>query len=106
MSGRIIDVGDGVVTKLHDLKDGRFVMERISDVSAILEANARQRNSVDTSARMGDLVHVGRVDAVIMDRWCKEDGINYLAPENKGMLLKKLEQRENRLFKTHPGKFA
>jgi hypothetical protein len=106
MSGRVIDAENGIVTKLHDLKDGRFVMEKVSDVSAIIEANKRQYNAVDRSARMGDLVHVGRVDAVVMDRWCKEDGINYLAPENKGLLLKKLEQRENRMFKTHPGKFA
>lgn len=106
MSGRVIDSENGIVSILHDLKDGRFVLEKKSDVTAIIEANKRQYNDVDRSKRMGEFVHVGRVDTVVLDRWCKEDGINYLAPENKGMLLKKLEQRENRMFKTHPGKFA
>jgi len=107
MGDRVIDSENGIVQKLHDLKDGRFVLESVStNVGAIIEANKRQLNNVDRSKKMGEFVHVGRVDSVVLDRWCREDGINYLAPENKGMLLKKLEQRENRMFKTHPGKFA
>jgi hypothetical protein len=106
MAGRVMDVDNGVVTKMHNLGD-RVIVERESyNIGAILEANKRQLNDVDTSKRMGDMVHVGRIDAVVLQKWMSEDGINYLAKENQGLLLKKLELRDNRLFKTHPGKFA
>lgn len=105
MAGRILDSDSGIVTKMHNLGD-RVVVERVEDVTSILEANKRQFNDVSTSGSMGEMVHIGRIPVVVMDRWCKEDGINYLAHENKGLLMKKLEQRDNRLFKTHPGKFA
>lgn len=105
MAGRIVDADRGVITKMHDLGD-RVVIERVEDVTAVLEANKRQFNDVSTSARMGDMVHVGRIPCVVMDKWCQEDGINYLAKENKGLLLKKLEERDNRMFKTDPRKFA
>lgn len=104
MSKRILNTGEaGVTTVWHDLGDS-VVIEKVSDSSAIIEANKRQYN--DAGGRMGDMVHIGRVDAVMMDRWCREDGINYLLPENGKLLLKKLEQPENRYWKTHPGKFA
>lgn len=105
MAGRIVDADMGVVTKMHDLGD-RVVIERVEDVSAIIEANKRQFNDVSTSSRMGEMVHVGRIPVVVMERWMQEDGINYLAKENKGLLLKKLEERDNRMFKTDPRKFA
>ena len=103
--GQILSADGGVLTTYHE-EDGKTIVKRETDLTPLLEANKRQYNDVSRSGRMGDFVHVGRVDSVILDKWSKEDGINYLSPENKGMLLKKLEQRENRLFKTHPGKFA
>lgn len=103
--GRLLSNEDGVQTIYHK-EDDKVVIERKTDISGLLEANKRQYNDVQKTARMGDFVHVGRIDTVILDKWCREDGINYLAPEHKGKLLKKLEERDNRLFKTHPGKFA
>lgn len=100
---RVLEKDGDVTTVYHDLGD-KVVIQKVQDVDGILEANKRQYN--DAGGRMGDLVHVGRIPKVVMDRWIIEDGINYLAPENKGLLLKKLEQRDNRLFKVHPGKFA
>lgn len=106
MSGRIVDIDNGVMTKIHDLGD-RVVIEKIEDISAVVEANKRQYNAVSKLDRMGDgLHHVGRVPIVVMERWMREDGINYLAAENKGLLLKKLENPDNRVFKVDPRKFA
>ena len=99
----IIDQGDGVTSVYHDLGD-RVVIQNRQDIRDIVEANKRQKN--DSSGRMGEMVHVGRIPVVVMDQWIREDGINYLKAENKGLLLKKLEQRDNSVFKTHPGKFA
>ena len=101
----VIDVETGFTQVYHQLSDGRHVLEKKSNaIGAIIEANKRDYNNA--SGRMGDFVMVGRIDAVVLEKWCREDGVNYLAPENKGKLLKKLEERDNRLFKTHPGKFA
>jgi hypothetical protein len=100
---RVLEQDGDMTTIYHDLGD-KVVIQKVQDVSPILEANKAQYNAA--SGRMGDLVHVGRIPKVVMDRWIIEDGINYLSPENKGLLLKKLEQRDNRLFKVHPGKFA
>lgn len=96
-------IEDGKKTVYHDLGD-KVVIERLSDASAVIEANKRQM--LDTTGRMGEFVHIGRVPTEIIDRWSREDGINYMAQENAMKLVKKLEERDNRLFKTHPGKFA
>lgn len=105
MQSRIIDTDTAFTQVYHELSDGRVVVEKKSNViGAIIEANKRQIN--DAGGRMGEWQMVGRVDPVVMEKWCREDGINYLLPEHSKALLKKLEQRENRLFKTHPGKFA
>jgi hypothetical protein len=103
MAGRLISDDGSTRQYFHDLGD-RHVIQKVSDPTAIIEANKRAYN--DAGGRMGEFVMVGRVDPVVMERWCREDGINYLAPENIKPLLKKLDQRENRCFKTHPGKFA
>ena len=105
MTGRIMSVEEGVKTTYHK-EDDKVYIKRESDITALLEANKRQYNDVSRAERMGEFVHIGRIDAVMLDKWRKEDGINYLLPENSKLLLKKLELPENRLFKTHPGKFA
>jgi len=99
----LVDQDTGVTTIFHDDGD-RVALERVQDVSAIVEANKRALN--DASGRMGEFQHVGRIPIVVLERWMKEDGINYLDKDNTQALLKKLELRDNRLFKTHPGKFA
>lgn len=102
---RVLEKDGDVTTIYHDLGD-KVVIQKVQDVDPIIEANKAQYNAA--SGWMGNMamVHVGRVPKVVMDRWILEDGINYLAPENKGLLLKKLEDRDNRMFKVHPAKFA
>lgn len=100
---RLIEQDNGVATVYHDLGD-RVVVQNVQDVSAIVEANKRAYN--DASGCKSEMVHIGRIPVVIMERWCKEDGINYMAKENMKALLRKLENPDNRMFKTHPGKFA
>lgn len=102
---RLIDTETGFTTLFHQHGDGSCTVEKKSNViGAILEANKRQKN--DVSGRMGEFVHVARVDPVVVERWCREDGINYLSKENRKAFLKKLHERDNSLFKVHPGKFV
>ena len=100
---RLLEQDNGVSTVYHDLGD-RVVIERLQDVAPIIEANKRQYN--EAGGRMGEMVHIGRVPAVVIDQWCKEDGINYLDKANRKALLAKLHHPDNRMFKTHPGKFV
>ncbi len=99
---KVLEADDGVTSVYHDLGD-QVVIERVQDVSAIIEANKRQSN--EATGRMGEMVHIGRIPVVIMDRWIKEDGINYLLKDNMPLLMKKLHHPDNKFMKTHPGKF-
>jgi hypothetical protein len=103
MKSTVVHSDDGVKTILHKTHD-TVAVERVQDVSAIVEANKRAFN--DASGRMNEFQHIGRIPVVVMDRWCKEDGINYLLKENMPLLVKKLHHPDNKFFKTHPGKFA
>jgi hypothetical protein len=56
---------------------------------------------------MGDgMHHVGRIPVVVLERWMKEDGINYLAKENSHLLMRKLHERDNKVFKVDPRNFV
>lgn len=100
---KMLDFERGIQSIFH-VQDGQMYVEKTQDVTAIVEANKRQLNSV--SGRMGDLVHVGEIPDVVMDRWCIEDGINYYRSENRKSLMRKLHERDNAAFKVHPGKFV
>lgn len=85
-------------------EDGKVYVQRVEDVSAVIEANKRQFNDAPSLNRT--FVEIGNIPGTVLHRWCREDGINYLAKENLKLLVRKLEERDNRLFKTHPGRFA
>lgn len=101
---RLISVDEhGKQTWLH-VEDGKHYVQRVEDVRPIIEACKTLKN--EATGRMGEMQLVGLIPGTVLHRWMREDGINYLAHENKGLLMKKLEERDNSIFKTHPGKFA
>ena len=106
MTARVIDSDNGVLTRIYHQAD-RVVVEKLQDIKAIVEANKRQANAVTTLSKMGDgMHHVGRIPVVVMERWMKEDGINYLAKENSHLLMRKLHERDNKVFKVDPRNFV
>jgi len=106
MTARVIDNDNGIVTKLYHQAD-RLVVEKLQDIKAIVEANKQQANAVTKLSKMGDgMHHVGRIPVVVMERWMREDGINYLAHENRDLLMRKLHERDNQCFKVDPRNFV
>lgn len=106
MSRRLLEQDGDITRYWHDLGD-KVVIESVQDVGEALEQNKRLRNSYSKLDKMGDgIQHVGFIPTVVMERWIREDGINYLSAEHKGKLLKKLASPEYAYLRTHPGKFA
>lgn len=104
MSGVIVDVSGSAITTAHyDESEDSLTIKRSADVEANIEANKREYID-NTHARFGDMRRVASIPMVIIDKWCAEDGINYLAPEHAGALKRKLNDPDNRFLRTMPGK--
>lgn len=102
--GRLLDSDRGINTVYHE-QDGQVIVEKVQDVTSIIERNKRKFNE-SGGGRMGDLVHVAEIPMVLLERWCNEDGINYLKPEHKKALMRKIHERDNAFIKVHPGRFV
>lgn len=104
MTGRILDVNGGVITRHHyDETEDRTVIHQSADVEANINANKREYID-NANAKFGDMKKVASIPMIIVDKWCAEDGINYLAPENVNALKRKLNDPDNRFLRTMPGK--
>lgn len=67
-----------VSTIIHsDASEGTVTFQRVQDVEAILENNKRLQN--EAQGRAETFHHVGTIPNIILERWMKEDGVNYLA---------------------------
>lgn len=72
----------------YDPSERLFHFERVQDVEPILENNKRlqsERQKSDWGR------HIATIPAVILERWIKEDGVNYMAlPSDEfGRLIKR-----------------
>lgn len=100
---RLLEVDERGIQRYYREQDGQMIVEKVQDVTAIIDDNKRRKNEV--SGRMGDLVHVAEIPFVLLERWCQEDGINYMAQENRKALMRKIHERDNSFVKVHPGRF-
>lgn len=55
-----------------------IVVERLQDVEDIIERNKQLQGEEQT----GDMRLIASIPAIIIERWMKEDGVNYLALPN------------------------
>lgn len=102
--GSIVDRdGNVMTTYIHDEASDLLVIKTSADVEANIEANKREYND-NANARFGDLKRVASIPVVVMEKWIAEDGINYMAPEHKDALRRKLNDPDNRFMRTMPGK--
>lgn len=67
------------------------------DVTPILEDNKRAAN--DNKGRMGNLVHVASIPAVVQMKWLVEKGVDVLNPEHKQAVAKLLDDPDWRYLK-------
>lgn len=104
MDSRILDVDGNVITRSHyNESDDSLTLHWSADVEANIDANRREYNE-NMNAKYGDMRRVASIPCVIIDKWCADDGINYLAPEHKDALRRKLNDPDNRFLRTMPGK--
>lgn len=100
---RILDADGGMVETFHyDHAGDRTIVRLEQDVEPILKRNKSAYNAAPS--RFGDMAHVATVPMVLIEKWGSEDGINYLAPENRKALLAKLNDPDNRFLRTRPGR--
>lgn len=100
----LLDVDESGKRTIFAEEDGIIRIERYEDVTALIEANKRKFN--DPAPLNRTFVEIGDIPGTVLHAWCREDGVDYFLKENLKKLVAKLEQRDNRVFKTHPGRFA
>lgn len=101
--GQILDSNGGVLSEFHyDRSEERAIINTVQDVEPYLERNKQEYHSAPS--RFGDVAKVASIPEVIMEKWCNEDGINYMAHENRHLLRKKLNDPDNQFLRTRPGK--
>lgn len=99
---RVFDVDTflGTTTLFHPDGEGGYTLETIQDVEDIIEANKLLYNDVDERARYGETwTRHASVPLIVWQQWAKEGDIN-----DPTYLKKKLNDIENRFFKTRPGR--
>lgn len=81
--------GTDVLTRVHVDESAKSVtFERWQDVEDIVEVNKALRNERQKAETFH---HIGCIPNVILERWMREDNVNYLALSNEdfGKLIKR-----------------
>lgn len=95
-----VDHETGTKTYFHPDGEGGFTLETLQDVEPTLEQNKLLYNDVDERARYGEkLTRVASIPLVVWMQWSREGDIN-----DPAYIRKKLNDRDNLLFRTRPGK--
>lgn len=84
---------------VSDPMEGKFRLETVQNVTPYLEAAKQQFNSTDERARWGEWTKVATVPLSVMQH-LKKTGIADDAKKLKSWL----NDRDNRLFRTRPGR--
>jgi hypothetical protein len=70
--------GDDVTTEYHESNsEGIAFFNRTQDVEPILDEVARIKQVSNGMSKSGELAHVGRIPAVIVEKYCTETGITF-----------------------------
>lgn len=95
-----VDRETGITQIFHPEADGGFTMETLQDVESVIEQNKLLNNDVDERARYGErLTRVASIPLVVWEQWSKEGDLN-----DPAFLKKKLNDPENKYFRTRPGR--
>lgn len=67
---------NGIHTRI-EVENGGFTIERIADTQPILDEIKAIKDVTDGRSKSGDLVHVGRIPAIIIEKYCNESGVTF-----------------------------
>lgn len=95
--------GSDIVTKVYRDSNGTIIFNRVQDCEDIIENNKRLAND-PIKKDWGR--HIASIPAVILERWIREDGVNYLALPKKEfdrLIRRKIRDPEWRFLRTSGG---
>ena len=81
----------------HDEATGESSVRYSQDVEPLLDDNRRAAN--DNKGKMGDMVHVASIPAIVQMKWLVEKGVDVLNPDHKQAVAKLLDDPEWRYLK-------
>lgn len=68
----------GIETNFHlGNGDGSMVIERKADCQAILDSAANLRSMGAGKSKSGEMWHLGRIPAIIIEKYCNEKGVSF-----------------------------
>jgi len=79
-----------------------MVLETKQDVEPIVEEATALRNASDGHFNLDGQTHVASIPMVIWQQWIKETNGDILKDDD--LLKEKLNDPDNRAFRTHPGR--
>jgi hypothetical protein len=98
----------GILERMtYSESDDKFIVRQSQDINAILDDNEKRYNEGDLSwTPSRDMVHAARIPEIVLEKWRLEEGIDWRTKEGWQKVLQKLDEPENRLFRTWPGKIG
>lgn len=95
--------GDIIRYISHDESTNKTIIKTVQDVAPVLDQNQVER-SQSSSGWRGDLHKVASVPLVLIEEWSRELGCNVLAPQNRHLLMLKLNNRDYSKLRTKEGR--
>ena len=105
MSKSLFDVNGDVISTFHydEMTDVTTISQH-QDVEPYLNANKLERDH--QTGKMGDgLQKIASIPLILIDTWRKEIGSNPLALENRGWLMRRLQDPNYSKLRTRQGNF-
>ena len=93
--------------EIHHYDEGTDTLriQKVEDVSAVLEQNKRQFDVDNKSFKSDAFNHVARIPLSAIEQYCQLKGIKFEEFMNNEKLFKAfLNDPDNRLFRTKPGR--
>jgi hypothetical protein len=102
---RCRDAGILAYQDYMDPQSGNLIVRTFQDVEPILKSNAELRvHGGDGYSPSRELRRVASIPLVVCHRWLKEEGLEVWNPKHADRLKKKLNDPENLLLRTAPGR--
>ena len=106
MKQTYFDAHDNVVENVDfDHNTGMMHVERMRDVTDLIESNKKIFNNADKSYKDEVFNLVGRFDSLAAEQWCTNKGIKYSEFLSDPKMVKRfLNDPDNAVWKLKPGK--
>lgn len=93
---------DGDITrKWYADENGNAFKETIQDIAPAL---AQARIARDMGGKGKDMRHVATIPTVLLDKWKKEEGLDFNNPDDWIKIVAKLNSPEYHLLRVHEGR--